>query len=274
MSLCAKKPARIGHDLEACTTVLSPSVTVFLFGTVGIDDTNRVSAGNCCVVDKLGRVSDNEGTTRETQLKYPPEFWGCIVKQGSRVIRHTNDRASAISLIELSLPKQKITLDLQQQIVDEKKTLDQTSAGQELEVIIIQQREMFAKELQEVREQMQEALKLKDGEVARALYEMQNEKAEHLERLEKDRQELRISMEKLFEERFAKLVTTLQAPKEIKIATQAGTTKPQNLEQAQLKKPEKSKNPQAAAQAGLKESGHTAPKGENGKDGNVVARNT
>ncbi|KAH9436696.1 hypothetical protein MCOR02_000365 [Pyricularia oryzae] len=48
ISLCCKRPVRIGHDLQACTAVvdvypfeLSPTQTVFLIDTPGFDDTNR-----------------------------------------------------------------------------------------------------------------------------------------------------------------------------------------------------------------------------------------
>lgn len=49
-------------------------------------------------------------------------------------------------------------LDIQRQMVDEGKDLDQTDAGQELEKELLKQRELLEQRIQEAQEEMREAI--------------------------------------------------------------------------------------------------------------------
>jgi hypothetical protein len=150
------------------------------------------------------KVTLEEGADREDELKANSEFWGWMISKGSRVERHTNDRESALRLIGSFVNKgSKVTLELQHQMVNEKKTLDQTDVGLSLQTEIAKERAKFAKQLQEVREGMEEAIRLKDEESARELKEMQEQYQQTLRGFERDHEALKISMEKLHEEKYA-----------------------------------------------------------------------
>jgi DNA repair exonuclease SbcCD ATPase subunit len=99
-------------------------------------------------------------------------------------------------------------------MVDEHKTLDQTGAGQELAVAIQKERARFARELKEVQEQMQEAVRERDKESERAMRELQDDYSRRMQELENDRSELKISIERMHEERYSKLEQMLKAQQE------------------------------------------------------------
>ena len=81
-----------------------------------------------------------------------------MISKGSKTFRHDNSITSAKNLLHHLLPdlQEKITLDLQQQMVNEKKSLDETNAGMEVLNGVATERNRFLAELQAVREQMQD----------------------------------------------------------------------------------------------------------------------
>ncbi|KAF2496981.1 P-loop containing nucleoside triphosphate hydrolase protein, partial [Lophium mytilinum] len=161
------------------------------------------------------RVTPEEGARREAQLKNTPEFWGWMLNNGSRICRHTPNRDAAMTLLEQFVQgESRVTLALQSQMVDEHMTLDQTGAGKELEFEIQKERAKFAQELREVQESMQEAVRARDKESERAMRELQDDYSRRMEELEHDRSQLKISMEKLHEERYAKLERMLKQQQE------------------------------------------------------------
>jgi protein-disulfide isomerase-like protein with CxxC motif len=82
-----------------------------------------------------------------------------MIAQKSRVFRHEDTRASAMNIITYILDQHRTTvLDIQRQMVDEGKDLDQTDAGQELEKELLKQRELLEQRIQEAQEEMREAI--------------------------------------------------------------------------------------------------------------------
>ena len=80
------------------------------------------------------QVSIEDGSTREADLKDTAEFWGDMVKEGSAMYRHTRDFHSAMNIILYLINRHSTTiLELQKEMVDQKKSLDDTNAGRELE---------------------------------------------------------------------------------------------------------------------------------------------
>ena len=151
------------------------------------------------------KVPRDEAQKREDQLKSTPEFWGWMMSKGSKTYRHNNTKESARNLLKHFLPMDKTVLALQDDMVNKNKTLDETGAGKELEEVLAREREIFARELQEARAQLLEAMKLRDQDSMEAIRELQSGYEAHMRRLEKDRQELKISMEKLHQERYNQL---------------------------------------------------------------------
>ncbi|KAH6869156.1 hypothetical protein B0T10DRAFT_467437 [Thelonectria olida] len=78
----------------------------------------------------------DEGLLRESRLVTTREFWGRFCRNGSQTKRWRGDESSALSiihsLITLSESEGYTSLLIQREIVDNKKTLKETMAGQEL----------------------------------------------------------------------------------------------------------------------------------------------
>src|SRR5665213_4066140 len=101
-----------------------------------------------------------------------------MVGKGSLVDRHTNDLKSAKRILSMftSRPShgqskhEKVVLDIQEQMVDDGKTLKETDAGQELEKSQIQLHKQYQYELEQLKTGKEDALRLKDEETACLLY--------------------------------------------------------------------------------------------------------
>jgi GTPase SAR1 family protein len=67
------------------------------------------------------------GADRERQLR--DKFWTFMLSKGSNMIRFHGDRDSAIALVSQLVSKDSVVLELQKELVDEGKQLNQTIAG-------------------------------------------------------------------------------------------------------------------------------------------------
>lgn len=138
---------------------------------------------------------------RETELANNPKFFQPLLKKGSRLMRHEllgQESAKAVidSLLEV---EEKADLSIQVEMVAQKKTLKETTAGRFLEQDRRLQRQKYDAELRELQQSMEEALRKKDRE---ALAEMSAEKREFyakLERLRREREEMKVSYQQLSE---------------------------------------------------------------------------
>lgn len=72
-------------------------------------------------------VVEAVGADREQQLR--TNFWAYMLGKGSIMTRFYGDRPSAIGMVSQLLSKRSIVLDLQREMVDEGKPLNQTTAG-------------------------------------------------------------------------------------------------------------------------------------------------
>ncbi|KAG9764077.1 hypothetical protein KCU73_g1120, partial [Aureobasidium melanogenum] len=147
-------------------------------------------------------VKDDIGDRRLQELQNTAEFWGDMTAKGSRVFRHDDSGASAMKLISYILDQRKTTvLQIQRQMVDEGKSLDETSAGEELEKVLLQQREQFEKRLKEAREEMEEAIQKGNSEAANEAAEQQERFQKRIAEAMQGTQELKVSMERLLEQK-------------------------------------------------------------------------
>ena len=79
-------------------------------------------------------LSYDKGVKREQDLLKTKEWWGLMHSRGSKVYQYTDNKESAMSIISYLIElRTKVVLDIQREMVDERKTLEDTSAGQEIE---------------------------------------------------------------------------------------------------------------------------------------------
>ncbi len=70
------------------------------------------------------------GASRELELV--SKFWQPLIERGSFLSRYANSRDSALSIIHLFMTREKITLDIQHEMVDKNMNLKDTAAGHQL----------------------------------------------------------------------------------------------------------------------------------------------
>lgn len=115
-----------------------------------------------------GHVTEALGTNREKELE-KSEFWSKMIKKGSKVWRQDNGRASAKAIIEYLQKKRTpanagVALDIQKEMVDQGKTLDQTGAGQEMNAQILAMKKDYEDKIANLRADLKAAIARKDEE--------------------------------------------------------------------------------------------------------------
>lgn len=189
------------HPIDRTRMTGSAYKNIRMFGKL-CGDTNLQTVVLATTMWK--HVDEADGNRRQQQLKETSNFWGGMVDKGSCVFRHDDSRASAMKIISYILDQRKMTiLQVQRQMVDEGKTLNETSAGQELEKELSKQRELFERRLQEAREDMKEAVAERSRQ---AIEEANAQHARFQKKLEeslKESEELKVSMQHLLEQKVA-----------------------------------------------------------------------
>lgn len=155
------------------------------------------------------RVSEDEGIRREKELETTADFWGWMKDQGSSIHRHSNDRTSALRLIEHFVQKPpdeaKVVLELQRQMVDEEMDLNRTDAGQEVDGGLAEERRKQEQNIRELREQLEEARESHDQVMAEAMEEEKARVEKQMQLLVQQQEDLKVSVERLYEEKYAKM---------------------------------------------------------------------
>ena len=125
---------------------------------------------------------------------------------------------SALSLLQLLVNKPPaeatIVLDVQSQMVDGGQTLAETAVGQEMDTALTRERTKFEEELAQTRTDRKEALALDDQESAALLAEHEQETDYRIRQLKEEQGRLKITMERLHEEKLAELKAELDKIRE------------------------------------------------------------
>ncbi|KAI1680562.1 Outer membrane protein [Pyrenophora tritici-repentis] len=148
------------------------------------------------------------GAQREQELMRQDDFWGFMLKKGSRIMRHTdeNDRSSALAILNAVVRNRKeITLRIQQEMSTEGLGLEETEAGQQLNEDITKERERHRRDIEELQQEKEEALAVANQEAAEQINELQADLAKKIQAGEESQERLRTDLEKLQAERKAEL---------------------------------------------------------------------
>ncbi|KAF4497147.1 hypothetical protein FAGAP_6670 [Fusarium agapanthi] len=173
---------------------------------------NLVTFKELCGEDALKRVvlastmwdivPAEKAAKREQELKDTPEFWGWMLSKGSSIHRYNNTAESARKIIlSLAGHNAPIATDLQKQMVDEGKSLDETSAGQGLKSELLKERQKLTKERQDLQALIKEAQKEHDVDTEEALQEESDRYAVLIKRAEESARALQITRENLIAKR-------------------------------------------------------------------------
>jgi hypothetical protein len=120
-------------------------------------------------------------------------------------MRHDGSSQSALSIVlTIVNRKLRVVLDIQTQLVDEKRSLDDTDAAQALEAELIRERKRFQEKLDQVQSDMKSALEDHDREWQEQL---ENDKKRYEEKIKKTHAEtaaLKTNLEKMVKEKEAR----------------------------------------------------------------------
>ncbi|KAG7288270.1 hypothetical protein NEMBOFW57_007801 [Staphylotrichum longicolle] len=148
------------------------------------------------------RVGEREGAEREKVLIDTEEFWGWMVSKGSSFHRHDNTASCARDIISLLANRDgPVATELQRQLVDENRSLDQTSAGRELEAEMLKEKEKWEKERKDMEERMTTAIQQRDREAEELLREERDRYTAKIKKVEGDTEKLRATMKNLIADR-------------------------------------------------------------------------
>jgi DNA repair exonuclease SbcCD ATPase subunit len=154
--------------------------------------------------DKLGHGSSTfeEGEEREKMLLSKPDFWGYMVRQGSRVFRHDGSKASGWKMVHHILSKNSsIALAIQRQMIDDGEALDGTDAGRVLQKELLESQEKHRQEMKDLSESMATAIRNKEFEAAAQIQQLRDELDAKNSRTADELESLKINMQRMLEDK-------------------------------------------------------------------------
>jgi hypothetical protein len=107
------------------------------------------------VTNMWGEVSQEVGNAREHELEHEDLFFKPVLGKGAIMLRHENNGDSAHGILRHILQNNPMSLQIQRELVDEKKDISQTAAGAELNREMMLQIQKHKKEMKQLQEEMQ-----------------------------------------------------------------------------------------------------------------------
>lgn len=170
-------------------------------------------------LEQSGAAPDSE-VQREKELRSNDNFWGSMKKGGSHIARHSGGLQSAETIVSLLVDKHSpVVLDIQRQMVDEEKTLDETTAGKYMQKDLLEARRRHEKDKAELQQAMDDALKEKDGNMAAYLRTSMEENEAKMSGINASERGLKVNLSKLIEEKDSQY-STRQSDREKALSTE------------------------------------------------------
>ena len=136
------------------------------------------------VTNMWGEVPQEVGETREEQLI--TNFFKSALDKSAQLARHHDTVKSTHDIIRRILRNQPLVLQIQCELVDERKGIIDTVAGGAINKELMEQIRRHQVELKAVREEMMEALAMKDEETRQELAEETRKLQEEVEKMRMD----------------------------------------------------------------------------------------
>ena len=112
-------------------------------------------------INNMDRAKDHEAELRTT-----PEYWGSMLSNKATMTRFHDTQESALNILRgLLKNEERISLKIQQEMVDQDLDLARTTAGETLDKELSAMAERYARDLEDHRRQMDQALKVRDIEL-------------------------------------------------------------------------------------------------------------
>jgi myosin heavy subunit len=169
-------------------------------------------------------VPEADGKRREAELMSTDEFWGCMIERGSSVYRHTGTEESAMALLQ-SIIKHRMDASrtsaptyvrMQREIAEENKSLDETSAGREVNAKILEERRKFERQLREAKEDFQIAMQENDRRAAESIQKHKELLEQKIRKGYEDQEKLSVRLEDMQTKHMEELAKMAQVIEEQK----------------------------------------------------------
>ena len=145
------------------------------------------------VTNMWGDVAEEIGAARERELSENELFFKPALEKGAAIMRHDNTAESARKIVQSFVGFEPEVLTIQREVVDEKKAVAQTAAGQDLTAELEKQLERHKKDMETIRQEMADLLEEKDKahqEEIQELTDALSEVKSQLAKYEQERQSL------------------------------------------------------------------------------------
>lgn len=185
----------------------------------GTDSMSNVVLASTRWDDLKNEEGRERGKANEKQLKNT--YWKPMLQDGSKMFRHDNTALSALNIVNYIMGlKQPAVLDIQRQIVDEKRTLDDTPVGQEVQRELFEQKRRHEGELRDLQAGLDKAIQQGKQELAETLAKLEEDKKEQMKAASEQEKALRADFDRLQRENEAKYAETINKLEEEKKAMQ------------------------------------------------------
>lgn len=152
---------------------------------VGVDALHNV----ILATTHWAEVSEEVGARREKELRN--EFFKDLIDNGARMTRYAGNEQSGLELLDMLVGQNRVVLDIQREIVDEKRDLIDTGAGQVVNEEIIRLRKIYETQLERAKEELEEAIRDHDEKSRKEVAEAVEKIEAKLEAAEQESQRLR-----------------------------------------------------------------------------------
>ena len=169
-----------------------------------------------------GRVAPEEGEDREQQLK--DEYFRAAIENGAQLRRHDDTPESARAILRTVLNNTPAVLEIQRELIDDRKGIEQTGAGEELRGEMSRTLVKYQREIKELEKDVQGAMEEEDEGAREELEEEKRKLQEEMKELWKAMMEMkstfeaaRLEMEERISARFEEQLKRLREDYEAEI---------------------------------------------------------
>jgi len=136
------------------------------------------------VTNMWDTVTPDVGESREMELTN--KFFKPALDKGAQMVRHQNTEQSAHNIIRMIMKNRPVVLQIQRELVDEKRNIINTAAGEAVNKELKEQIRKHQEERQVAQDQMVQASREKDERARQEMVEEIRRLREQVEKLKKD----------------------------------------------------------------------------------------
>lgn len=142
-------------------------------------------------------VDRKKGRQRELELQQEENYWAPLIREGSSVLRHDKNEVSGLKIINHLIDrKNRMTLDIQRELVDKNMRLEQTGAGSELATAVERLLQQYEQKIRNIERELREVLQ-RDTDARERLEDAKAEWQEKFNKANADARNLKATHEQL-----------------------------------------------------------------------------